>query len=74
MLFKARTNNLLTPSKEASRGNLASFYYLNLLFLFFFVTQSINRSFKSFASFTLSLLNKVTIRTYNLVFIILNVL
>ena len=70
VLLKAKTKNLLTPWKDC--------YYLGFLTLFLFDTHSkkigfLNPSFNTFNSFTLPLLDKVTIGTYNLVFVILNV-
>ena len=70
VLLKAKTKNLLTPSKDC--------YYLDFLALFLFDTHSknmgfLNPFFNTFNSFTLPLLDKVTIGTYNFVFVILNV-
>ena len=78
VLSKARTNNLRTPWKEASRGNLVRLLFskfLDYIFVWYSFKQTglLNHSSNSFISFTLSLLNKVTIGTYNLVFVILNV-
>ena len=79
VLLKARTNNL-TPWKESSRGNLVRLLLSkSLVSIFFFFWYSfqwtglLNPSCNSFTSFTLSLLDKVTIGFYNLVFVILNV-
>ena len=76
VLLKTRTNNLLTPWKEPSRGNLVRLLLPNFFFIFvwysFQKTGFLNPSSNSFFSFTLSLLYKVTIRTYSSI-VILNV-
>ena len=74
VLLKAKTNNLLTPWKEASRGNLVRFLLsksLVSIFVWYLFQQTglLNSSSNSFTNFTLSLLDKVTIGTYNFMFV-----
>ena len=79
VLVKARKNNLLTPWKEASIGNLVRFLlskFLVSIFVWYSFQQTglLNASSNSFTSFTLSLLDKIKIGMNNFVFVILNVI
>ena len=79
VLLKAKTNNFLTPWKEALKGNLVKFLsseFLVSIFVWYYSSKIglLNPSSNNFTNFTLSWLHKVTIGTYYFVFVILKLM